>query len=89
MDRRGLAWRSRLCCSWPPSGWRSWCPKGFIPSEDQDQLRATIEAAEGTSFDAMKRYQQQINDVMVADSNVAGFMGVIGRRAGAPPTSPG
>ena len=27
-------------------------PKGFIPSEDQGQLFATTEAAEGVSFDA-------------------------------------
>jgi len=53
-------------------------PKGFIPSEDQDQLRGTVEAAEGSSFDAMTRYQGQINAVMLADSNVAGFMGATG-----------
>ncbi len=49
-------------------------PKGFIPSEDQDQLRATIEAAEGSSFDAMKRYIVDINRVIGADPNMAGFM---------------
>jgi HAE1 family hydrophobic/amphiphilic exporter-1 len=53
-------------------------PKGFIPSEDQDQLRGTVEAAEGSSFDAMARYQEQINAVMSADSNVALFLGATG-----------
>jgi HAE1 family hydrophobic/amphiphilic exporter-1 len=53
-------------------------PKGFIPSEDQDQLRGTVEAAEGSSFEAMGRYQQAINAVLQADSNVALFLGATG-----------
>ena len=53
-------------------------PKGFIPSEDQDQLRGTTEAAEGTSFEAMMRYQQAAMAILVADENVAGFMSAIG-----------
>ena len=53
-------------------------PKGFIPSEDQDQLRGTTEAAEGTSFEAMVRYQQAAMAILVADENVAGFMSAIG-----------
>jgi len=78
MDRRGLA----LAVSGALLLATVWLgvviPKGFIPSEDQDQLRGTVEAAEGSSFDAMKRYQEQINAVMLADSNVAGFMGATG-----------
>jgi len=62
-------------------------PKGFIPSEDQDQLRGTSEAAEGASFDAMKRYQEQINAVMLADSNVVGFMGATGGGVGSTTTN--
>ncbi len=53
-------------------------PKGFIPSEDQDQLRGTTEAAEGTSFDAMMRYQQSAAAILAADENVAGFMSAVG-----------
>src|SRR5262249_39522937 len=34
-------------------------PKGFIPSEDIDQLTGTTEAAEGTSFESMVNHQQQ------------------------------
>jgi len=53
-------------------------PKGFLPSEDTAQLRGTTEAAEGTSFDAMYRLQQQAAAIVQADSNVAGFMSAIG-----------
>jgi hydrophobic/amphiphilic exporter-1 (mainly G- bacteria), HAE1 family len=78
MDRRGLAlWVSGALFA--ATIWLAvTIPKGFIPSEDQDQLRGTVEAAEGSSFDAMKRYQEEINAVMLADSNVAGFMGATG-----------
>jgi HAE1 family hydrophobic/amphiphilic exporter-1 len=53
-------------------------PKGFIPTEDQGQLRATTETAEGTSFDGMYRHQQMAMNVIARDSNVAGFMSAIG-----------
>jgi HAE1 family hydrophobic/amphiphilic exporter-1 len=57
-------------------------PKGFIPSEDTAQLRGTTEAVEGTSFDAMFKYQQQAAALVLADSNIAGFMSSIGGRSG-------
>jgi HAE1 family hydrophobic/amphiphilic exporter-1 len=57
-------------------------PKGFIPSEDQDQLRATIETAEGSSFDAVYRHQLEAMKVVAADSDVAGFSSQIGGFAG-------
>ncbi|HEY3935581.1 MAG TPA: efflux RND transporter permease subunit [Gemmatimonadales bacterium] len=53
-------------------------PKGFIPSEDQGQLRITTETSEGTSFDGMYRHQVDANHVVIADSNVAGFMSSLG-----------
>ncbi len=53
-------------------------PKGFIPSEDQGQLRATTETAEGTSFDGMYRHQVAAMNVIAKDSNVAGFMSSLG-----------
>jgi HAE1 family hydrophobic/amphiphilic exporter-1 len=57
-------------------------PKGFIPSEDTGQLTGTTEAAEGTSFDAMVRNQQQVAAILSRDPNVAGFMSSVG--AGGP-----
>jgi HAE1 family hydrophobic/amphiphilic exporter-1 len=53
-------------------------PKGFIPSEDIDQLTGTTESAEGTSFDAMVRLQQQVAALLAKDENVAGFMSAVG-----------
>jgi hydrophobic/amphiphilic exporter-1 (mainly G- bacteria), HAE1 family len=53
-------------------------PKGFIPSEDQNQLSATTETAEGTSYDAMVRYQQAAAAIVQDDPNVDGFMSSVG-----------
>jgi len=53
-------------------------PKGFIPSEDQGQLRVTTETAEGSSFDGMYRHQLAAMDVVLKDSNVAGFYSAVG-----------
>jgi len=54
-------------------------PKGFIPSEDQNQLRATLEASEGTSFEGMRRRQLQAMQVVAQDENVDGFMSAMGQ----------
>ncbi|HEX5631677.1 MAG TPA: efflux RND transporter permease subunit, partial [Gemmatimonadales bacterium] len=64
-------------------------PKGFLPSEDQGQLRATIEATEGTSYEAMLRYQQQAMRVLADDPNVAGFMSRLGAGGGGNATNQG
>jgi HAE1 family hydrophobic/amphiphilic exporter-1 len=53
-------------------------PKGFLPNEDQGFLSVTTETAEGTSFDAMMRYQQAVAAIVQRDSNVAGFSSQVG-----------
>ncbi len=53
-------------------------PKGFIPSEDIDQLSGTTETAEGTSFEAIVRHQQQVAAIVAKDPNIAGFMSAVG-----------
>jgi HAE1 family hydrophobic/amphiphilic exporter-1 len=53
-------------------------PKGFIPSEDQSQLYATTEAAEGTSYDAMVRHQLEAAAIVQQDPNVSGSMSSLG-----------
>jgi HAE1 family hydrophobic/amphiphilic exporter-1 len=53
-------------------------PKGFIPSEDQSQLYATTEAAEGTSYDAMVKHQLAAAAIVQEDPNVSGFMSAVG-----------
>ena len=59
-------------------------PKGFIPSEDIEQITGTTETAEGTSFEAMIRRQQQVAAIVAQDPNIAGFMSSVG---GGGPTS--
>ena len=53
-------------------------PKGFIPSQDNGQLFVTTETAQGTSFDDMMAHQKQINAILQADTNIAGFYSAIG-----------
>jgi HAE1 family hydrophobic/amphiphilic exporter-1 len=53
-------------------------PKGFIPSQDNGQLFVTTETAQGTSFDDMVTHQQQVNAILAADTNIAGFYSAVG-----------
>jgi HAE1 family hydrophobic/amphiphilic exporter-1 len=57
-------------------------PKGFIPSEDNDQIRGTTETAEGTAYDAMVTHQQAVAAVIAKDPNVMGFMSSVGGGGG-------
>jgi HAE1 family hydrophobic/amphiphilic exporter-1 len=53
-------------------------PQDFLPSEDTGQLFALTEAANGTSFDQMSRYQWQASEIVAHNPNVAGFMSAVG-----------
>ena len=53
-------------------------PKGFLPSEDIDQINGTTEAIEGISFDAMVEHQQQICEILLKDPSVAYVLSSIG-----------
>jgi HAE1 family hydrophobic/amphiphilic exporter-1 len=53
-------------------------PKGFLPSEDQGQLFATTETAEGTSYDNMWAHQRAAAAIVAQDPNVQDFMSAIG-----------
>ena len=57
-------------------------PKGFIPSEDRSIVYGPTEAAEGISFEAMKRLQQAVADIVRQDENVEAFMSNAGSRPG-------
>jgi HAE1 family hydrophobic/amphiphilic exporter-1 len=78
MDRRGLALAFSALILVGTVVLGRLVPKGFIPSEDQGQLRGTTEAAEGTSYDAMVRHQQAAAAIVQADPNVDGFMSSVG-----------
>jgi hydrophobic/amphiphilic exporter-1 (mainly G- bacteria), HAE1 family len=49
-------------------------PKGFLPSQDIDQINGTTEAVEGISFDAMVEHQKQVAEILMQDPSVAYIM---------------
>ena len=57
-------------------------PTGFIPTQDTGQIIATTEAAQGTSFRDMVRRQQEVAAIVARDTNVAGFMSLVGAGGG-------
>ena len=57
-------------------------PKGFLPSEDSGAIFAFSMAAQGTSFEQMKKYQQEVSAVVRKNPNVASVFVLAG--AGGP-----
>ncbi|HVS80328.1 MAG TPA: efflux RND transporter permease subunit [Pyrinomonadaceae bacterium] len=53
-------------------------PKGFIPNDDTSRIVGYTEAAQGISFEEMSRHQQQIVDIIRANSNVVGVLSTVG-----------
>ncbi|HWB83634.1 MAG TPA: efflux RND transporter permease subunit [Bryobacteraceae bacterium] len=49
-------------------------PKGFIPDTDNDQFQVTTEAAQGTSYYLMKKYNDRIARVLLSDPDVETLM---------------
>ena len=56
-------------------------PKGFIPDQDTDQISITTEAAQGTSYDNLVKYQGQISDIIRKDPAVVALVSTIGGSA--------
>jgi HAE1 family hydrophobic/amphiphilic exporter-1 len=48
-------------------------PKGFIPDTDNDNFSVQTEAAQGTSFYQMVKYQQIVSQIVVKDPDVESF----------------
>jgi HAE1 family hydrophobic/amphiphilic exporter-1 len=78
MDRRGLALAFSAFILVGTVVLARVVPKGFIPSEDQQQLRGTTETAEGTSYEAMVKHQLAAAAIVQEDPNVDGFMSAVG-----------
>jgi HAE1 family hydrophobic/amphiphilic exporter-1 len=57
-------------------------PKGFLPSEDTNQIFGFTEAAQGISFEAMVRHQREVARVVTQDPNVDSFMSSVGSFSG-------
>jgi len=57
-------------------------PKGFIPSEDSGAIFAFTQSAQGTSFEEMKKLQQEVVAIVRKNPNVATIFSLAG--AGGP-----
>ncbi len=53
-------------------------PTGFIPDQDNDSLFVNLQAAQGTAFDDMARWTQQVADIVIRNPNVDSFMASVG-----------
>jgi HAE1 family hydrophobic/amphiphilic exporter-1 len=53
-------------------------PKGFIPNEDISMMFGFTEAAQGISFEAMKKHQLALASILRAEPEVDSFMSAIG-----------
>jgi hydrophobic/amphiphilic exporter-1 (mainly G- bacteria), HAE1 family len=53
-------------------------PKGFIPSQDTDQINVSTEYAQDASFENMARLQQLVAHVVSANPNVEAFFSRVG-----------
>ena len=52
--------------------------KGFFPSEDTNRLSGITQAAEGISFENMKKHQLAAMDVLNSDPNIAAYQSTVG-----------
>ncbi len=53
-------------------------PKGFLPSEDRDQIMVATEAAQGISYTSLFEHQKALATILQQDPNVAQFMSSAG-----------
>ncbi|HEV7747238.1 MAG TPA: efflux RND transporter permease subunit [Pyrinomonadaceae bacterium] len=53
-------------------------PKGFIPTGDSGLLLASVEAAQGISFEDMLKHQNAIAEIIQHDPNVASISSTVG-----------
>lgn len=53
-------------------------PKGFLPSEDRDQIFCFTEAAEDISFQSLVAHQKKLAEIVRQDPNVSSFMSSVG-----------
>jgi HAE1 family hydrophobic/amphiphilic exporter-1 len=64
-------------------------PKGFLPSGDTGQITGSTEAAQGTSFEAMKVYQNKVARIVQQDKNVDIVMSRVGGGGGSSSSNTG
>jgi hydrophobic/amphiphilic exporter-1 (mainly G- bacteria), HAE1 family len=54
-------------------------PKGFIPSEDQNEVRISLESTQGESFPELVKHQKAAMDIVDKDKRVAAYFSFVGR----------
>ena len=64
-------------------------PKGFLPTEDTEQLNVTAEGVEGISYDSLVEAQKQVTEIIRNHPDVAGLMATVGARSGRGGTNQG
>ena len=64
-------------------------PKGFLPSGDTGQITGSTEAAQGTSFESMVRYQKDVARIVQKDPNVDIVMSRVGGGGGSSSSNTG
>jgi HAE1 family hydrophobic/amphiphilic exporter-1 len=55
-------------------------PKGFLPTEDFNQVMVSTEAVEGISFEAVRARQMEVAKIVKAHPDVEAFMSSVGSR---------
>ncbi|MBI4560181.1 MAG: efflux RND transporter permease subunit [Candidatus Hydrogenedentes bacterium] len=53
-------------------------PKGFIPTEDIGFIFGVTESAQGTAFEAMKKYQSAVTDVLRQEPTIEAMVSSVG-----------
>jgi len=53
-------------------------PMGFLPSEDTGRINIDTETAQGSSFEDMKRHQEELARILAEDPAIDGFMSSVG-----------
>jgi len=64
-------------------------PKGFLPSEDTNQIMGFTEASQGISFESMQKHQKEVAAIISEDPNVEAFMSSIGPSGSSPGANTG
>jgi len=64
-------------------------PKGFLPSGDTGRIAGSTEAAQGTSFEAMKGYQNKVARIAQKDPNIDLVMSRVGGGGGSSSSNTG
>jgi hydrophobic/amphiphilic exporter-1 (mainly G- bacteria), HAE1 family len=64
-------------------------PKGFLPSEDTNQIIGFTEANQGISFEAMQKCQKEVAAVISEEPNIEAFVSSIGPSGSSPASNTG